>query len=112
LGFDFGINIRKTFCGTLDYVPPEMVQGENYNFRTDNWSIGVLTYEFLVGKPPFEKKSRMDTLNSIITADIQYPEDLSGDAKDFINKLLQLDPDSRLHLREALQHPFITKHNP
>jgi serine/threonine protein kinase len=78
-----------------------MVQGENYNFRTDNWSIGVLTYE-----------SRMDTLNSIITADIQYPEDMSGDAKDFINKLLQLDPDSRLHLREALQHPFITKHNP
>ena len=95
----------------MDYVPPEMVQGENYNFRTDNWSIGVLTYEFLVGKPPFEKKSRMDTLNSIIMVDIKYPEILSADAKDFINQLLQLDPDSRINLHEALQHPFITKYN-
>lgn len=60
--------LRKTFCGTLDYVPPEMVQGERYDDRTDNWGIGILTYEFLAGRPPFEKRSRMDTLNSIVNS--------------------------------------------
>ena len=103
--------MRKTFCGTLDYVPPEMVQGENYNFKTDNWSIGILAYEFLVGRPPFEKRSRMDTLNSIMNADLTFPEELSADAKDFIGGFLVLDPSQRIDLSKALEHPFIVKYN-
>jgi serine/threonine protein kinase len=51
---DFGWSIyseetRKTFCGTLDYVSPEVIQGKQYDFRVDNWSIGILCYELLVG---------------------------------------------------------------
>lgn len=56
---DFGWSVgeqleRKTFCGTIDYVSPEMVEGKIYDKKTDNWSIGVLCYELLVGKAPFE----------------------------------------------------------
>ena len=102
--------MRKTFCGTLDYVPPEMVQGENYNYRTDIWSIGVLAYEFLAGKPPFEKRSRMDTLNSIMNCELFFPDDMSPDAKDFISKLLIVDPTKRMDLNKALDHVFITKY--
>ena len=103
-------SMRKTFCGTLDYVPPEMVQGENYNYRTDIWSIGVLAYEFLAGKPPFEKRSRMDTLNSIMNCELFFPDDMSPDAKDFISKLLIVDPTKRMDLNKALDHVFITKY--
>ena len=56
---DFGWSVsegakRKTFCGTLDYVPPEMAHGQDYDLKSDNWAIGILCYELLVGKPPFE----------------------------------------------------------
>ena len=58
---DFGWSIysetkRQTFCGTLDYISPEMIAGKYYDFRIDIWSIGVLAFEFLTGNPPFENK--------------------------------------------------------
>ena len=54
-------NKRKTLCGTLDYLPPEMTPGflgEDYDKSIDIWAIGVLTYEFVTGNPPFEYKDR------------------------------------------------------
>lgn len=45
---------RKTLCGTLDYLPPEMVLGKEHNEKVDYWALGVLTYEFMCGAPPFE----------------------------------------------------------
>lgn len=47
-------NRRTTLCGTLDYLPPEMVEGNPHTAAVDLWALGVLTYEFLVGAPPFE----------------------------------------------------------
>lgn len=114
---DFGWSVcapdkkRKTFCGTIDYMPPEMAHGTQYDFKTDNWAIGVLAYEFLVGKAPFETKSRGLTLDGIKKGEIQYPSFLSEEAKDFINKLLLIDPQMRIELTQATQHPFIRKYN-
>lgn len=57
---DFGWSVhapsqrRNTFCGTLDYLPPEMIEGKAYNEKVDHWALGVLAYEFLCGRPPFE----------------------------------------------------------
>ena len=57
---DFGWSVhslsarRTTFCGTLDYLPPEMCEGRDHDHHADTWTLGVLTYEFLVGSPPFE----------------------------------------------------------
>jgi serine/threonine protein kinase len=50
-------NRRTTLCGTLDYLPPEMVEGREHNEKVDYWALGVLTYEFIVGSPPFEEMS-------------------------------------------------------
>ena len=87
-----------------------MVQGHNYDAKTDNWAIGVLTYEFLVGKAPFETSSKMQTLNSIKKGEVKFPGTLSVEAKDFIMRLLVLDPATRMPLDDAIRHPFITNH--
>jgi serine/threonine protein kinase len=54
-----------------------MVKGDSYNETIDNWSLGILAFEFLVGKPPFEHSTKSDTLNSIMKEDIVFPAELS-----------------------------------
>ncbi|EYC11634.1 hypothetical protein Y032_0050g2015 [Ancylostoma ceylanicum] len=68
---DFGWSVhaptkkRLTMCGTLDYLPPEMVAGEEHRELVDVWSLGVLCYEFLVGTPPFEHDDTSHTYSAI-----------------------------------------------
>jgi len=63
---DFGWSVqskdkRKTMCGTLDYLAPEMVENKTHDYAVDNWTLGILCYEFLYGVPPFEAESQADT---------------------------------------------------
>ena len=64
-------------CGTLDYLPPEMIEGLTHDERVDHWALGVLTYEFLVGSPPFEAPSNPDTYRRIINVDLRFPPHVS-----------------------------------
>ncbi|KAK2110194.1 hypothetical protein P7K49_009940 [Saguinus oedipus] len=57
--------LRTTLCGTLDYLPPEMIEGRMHDEKVDLWSLGVLCYEFLVGKPPFEANTYQETYKRI-----------------------------------------------
>ncbi|KAJ6172419.1 Serine/threonine-protein kinase ark1 [Penicillium chermesinum] len=107
-------NRRQTMCGTLDYLPPEMVApragSENYyTEKVDLWSLGVLTYEFLVGEAPFEDTPIM-TQRRIGRADMSVPSFVSPEAKDLIKRLLVLDPEKRIPLDEIQRHPWIVKH--
>ncbi|OAQ96670.1 hypothetical protein LLEC1_01450 [Akanthomyces lecanii] len=106
-------NRRKTMCGTLDYLPPEMLrpgQTDNfYNEKVDLWSLGVLTYEFLVGEAPFEDTPTM-TQRRIARADMSVPSFVSPEAADLIKKLLVLDPERRIPLDQIPMHPWIVKH--
>lgn len=106
-------NRRKTMCGTLDYLPPEMIKPgreENwYSEKVDLWSLGVLTYEFLVGEAPFEDTPVM-TQRRIARGDMKVPAFVSPEAKDMITRLLVLDPEKRLTLEEVEVHPWIEKH--
>lgn len=103
-------NRRTTMCGTLDYLPPEMVEGRSHSHSVDLWALGILTYEFLVGKPPFETDSQQDTYRKISTIDLNIPKDLSRNAADLIGRLLVKDPIERLSLKDVLRHPWITEH--
>ncbi|KAH6592096.1 hypothetical protein BASA50_008242 [Batrachochytrium salamandrivorans] len=114
---DFGWSVhapnarRQTLCGTLDYLPPEMVEGKEHNEKVDLWSLGVLCYEFLVGVPPFEdQRSYKETYRRIAKVDLHVPEYISPEAKDLIVKLLQRDPNNRIPLENVIQHPWILKH--
>lgn len=113
---DFGWSVhapssrRETMCGTLDYLPPEMIDQKVYDEKVDLWCLGVLCYEFLVGKPPFESESMNDTYSRISRVDLHFPSYVSPDARDVITKLLKRNPSERLSLDGVLQHPWIKKH--
>ena len=106
-------NRRATMCGTLDYLPPEMIKPGNsenyYSQAVDLWSLGVLTYEFLCGEAPFEDTPIM-THKRITRCDMQVPAFVSPEARDLIKKLLVLDPERRLSLDDVQRHPWIVKH--
>jgi aurora kinase len=83
-------NRRNTMCGTLDYLPPEMLRGGGkdnfYTEKVDLWSLGVLTYEFLVGEAPFEDTQVM-TQRKIARGDYTVPNFVSPEAKDLIKRV-------------------------
>ena len=117
---DFGISVvlsskdekRYSVCGTKAYMCPEMVneQSDGHSFEADIWSIGVCAYLLLTGQPPFLTRDKEKTDQNIITADYRIPADskLSFVAKDFIQSILQVNPESRPTAEDLLNHPFIT----
>ncbi|KAK1901116.1 Aurora kinase A-B [Dissostichus eleginoides] len=114
---DFGWSVhtpssrRSTLCGTLDYLPPEMIEGKTHDEKVDLWSLGVLCYEFLVGKPPFETKSHEETYRKISRVEYTYPaqSDISAGAKDLIARLLKHNPMHRLPIQGVLSHPWVVE---
>src|SRR5690606_23969951 len=103
-------NRRTTMCGTLDYLPPEMLDGtQAHTAQVDLWSLGVLMYEFLVGSAPFED-GPVRTQRRICKADMEIPSYVSKDAADLIKRLLRLDPEKRMPLTDLQEHPWIVRH--
>lgn len=79
---------RTTLCGTLDYLPPEMIEGRAHDDKVDLWSLGVLCYEFLVGIPPFEDQSGYTaTYLRISKVDLHIPDYVSAEACDLIRRV-------------------------
>ncbi|KAI8977950.1 kinase-like domain-containing protein [Pilobolus umbonatus] len=104
-------NRRSTLCGTLDYLPPEMVEGREHNESVDLWCMGVLLYEMICGKPPFEDEDGYQaTYQRIINVDFEMPDHVSPEAADLIQKLCQYKAADRLPLDQVMYHPFIKKH--
>jgi len=120
---DFGLSkimsqkvMMQTACGTPGYVAPEVLQAKGYDKEVDMWSIGVITYILLCGFPPFYNEKLQELFEQIMKADYDFPEDywedISQEAKDFINKLLVVDPKKRLTAATALQHPWLSGNAP
>lgn len=89
---------RTTYCGTLDYVSPEIIEGEGYDDSVDIWCIGVLAYELICGKTPFYNISRKETMKRIRDVHYDYPSDISAQAKAFIDKILKKNPEERISI--------------
>ncbi|KAK9480582.1 kinase-like domain-containing protein [Lipomyces japonicus] len=115
---DFGWSVhtpssrRTTMCGTLDYLPPEMVEAKDHDFRVDLWALGVLTYEFLVGNPPFEEPAHKATYKRISKVDLKIPPFVSPEAADLIRRLLQHSPERRFPLEQVPEHPWMVRNRP
>ncbi|XP_008324755.1 aurora kinase B [Cynoglossus semilaevis] len=110
---DFGWSVhapslrRRTMCGTLDYLPPEMIEGHTHSEKVDLWCIGVLCYECLVGNPPFETANHTETYKRITKVDFKFPPNVSEGARDLISKLLRHNPIDRLSLQNVIDHPWV-----
>jgi len=92
---------RKTICGTPNYIAPEIIDGNKekrgHSFEVDIWSMGVICYTLLVGKPPYESKDVKSTYQRILTNKYHFPSHvpMSEDSRDLISRMLQTQPDKR-----------------
>ncbi|KAI8391144.1 uncharacterized protein BYT42DRAFT_183352 [Radiomyces spectabilis] len=102
----------KRAVGTPDYLAPESILGTGQDSMVDWWALGVICYEFLYGYPPFHADTPDQVFKNILSRRIDWHEDtvhISAEARDFMERLMTLDPDKRLGVNgaeEVQQHPF------
>lgn len=102
-----GSEQRVTFCGTLDYMSPEMLKNLPQTNKVDIWALGVLLYEMLHGAPPFRAKNPREMVKLILERGFTLGNHVSGNAKSLISEILQEDPDQRPGILEILKHPWV-----
>ncbi|XP_067429870.1 serine/threonine-protein kinase N2 [Thunnus thynnus] len=86
----------STFCGTPEFLAPEVLTDNNYTRSVDWWGLGVLIYEMLVGESPFPGDDEEEVFDSIVNDDVRYPRFLSPESVSLMQKLLQKNPEMRL----------------
>ncbi|NXY77222.1 KS6AA kinase, partial [Glareola pratincola] len=100
-----------SFCGTVEYMAPEVVNRQGHSHSADWWSYGVLMFEMLTGSLPFQGKDRKETMTLILKAKLGMPQFLSSEAQSLLRALFKRNPANRLGsgpdgAEEIKRHPF------
>lgn len=101
---------KRTIWGTPNYIAPEVLSSRvGHSYEVDLWSLGVITFTMLFGRPPFETRDVKLTYRKIKSNNYSFPSHVivSDESKDFIRSLLKTDPKSRLGLDKIMDHEFL-----
>lgn len=116
---DFGLSKvgnlgARSFCGTFNYIAPELIKQQVYNKMVDFWMLGCILYEMLVGVPPFNHKNHKTLFDMINAGCYRLNQIQDPIAKDLVSKLLITTPNSRIGaggIKEVMSHPFFQNIN-
>ncbi|ETI25354.1 hypothetical protein G647_02126 [Cladophialophora carrionii CBS 160.54] len=101
-------NRASSFVGTAEYVSPELLTDKSACKASDMWAFGCIIYQLLAGRPPFKAVNDYQTFQKIVGLDYEFPRGFPEVARDLVERLLVLDPQRRLSLEHAKNHPFFT----
>lgn len=107
---DFDGEKKRTICGTPNYIAPEVLEGKSgHSYEVDIWSLGVIIYTLIIGKPPFETTDVKATYRRIKQNSYSFPDhiNISDAARDLITRILNGDPKRRPNLDEIMAHSFL-----
>lgn len=106
------LNSTSTPCGTLNYVAPEIYTTQKFSFQADSFALGVILYFMIKGELPFTSDVPEILIGNIVNGNYSLENDdhflnVSNQCKDLIKQMLEIEPEKRITIREALNHPFI-----
>ncbi|CAK62854.1 unnamed protein product (macronuclear) [Paramecium tetraurelia] len=112
---DFGLSkivesqedLNFSFCGSLEYMAPEMISLKGHNYTIDYYQLGILLYEMVAGIPPFYAKTRQEMIKNILSKQVSFPKFFSKNLVDLISNLCNKNVDERLCGKKILQHPWL-----
>ena len=96
----------------MKHLPPEIMNGKSYDEAADLWNIGILLFQMVANKDPFDISDYNTYKENIMKLKINWPKAINNDAKDLIEKILKIEPKERLSLEKMMVHPFIIKYAP
>lgn len=101
----------STFCGTLEYMSPEMIKGVKYGKPADFWSVAILIYDMLYGQPPFQSRNRKKLQDMILKRKIFMPSYWQRDTQSFLRTLTNRDPKKRPKIDLIKKHAYFKSIN-